>query len=271
MLDSLRRTIEDKLKLNKKVSKASNDSYNNAKIVAGSSLASFQVKEAYKAARTNIMFALGDTGECKKVVFTSASPGEGKTTTCINMAVTFSQRPGTRVLLIDGDLRRPRIHRTLGLKNDVGFSNLLASFCEATTFKPQKTEYGFDCVTAGTIPPNPSELLASPKAAEVINTFAKHYDFIFIDTPPVTVVTDAVIANNFSDGTVMVVRQSYTKHDIINKAVNALKYADAKILGFVLNYVKTENYKYKNKYNNLYYKEQDEANSADSDLLNSKK
>lgn len=218
---------------------------------------SFAVREAYKTVRTNIMFALGDHDNCKKIVFTSASPGEGKTTTCINVATTFAQRPNTKVLLVDGDLRRPRINQSVGIKNDVGLSNLLASFCDMQTFKPQKTEFGFDCITAGSIPPNPSELLASAKAKELFDYFSNFYDYIFLDTPPVTVVTDAVLSNSFADGLVMVVRQNYTTYDIVDRAIGTLKYADSKILGFILNDVESASYKYSNKYTNKYYKEQD--------------
>lgn len=255
MFDFLRKA--DEKEFEKKKQEIENKIVNAKARPIINSTTSFSVREAYKTARTNIMFALGDHDSCKKIVFTSASPGEGKTTTCINIAETFAQRPNTKVLLVDGDLRRPRVNQSVGLKNEVGLSNLLASFCDLQTFRPQKTEYGFDCITAGSIPPNPSELLASAKAKEVFDYFSNFYDYIFIDTPPVTVVTDAVISNNFADGVVMVVRQNYTTYDIVNKAISTLKYADSKILGFILNDVESASYKYGSKYTNKYYKEQD--------------
>ncbi len=212
----------------------------------------FVIKEAYKTARTNIMFALGDCSEGKVIVMTSAMPGDGKTTTCINIAATFAQQPGVKVLLIDGDMRRPRINRTLSLENKEGLANLLAGFCDYKTFRPQKTEYGFDCITAGTVPPNPSELLSSEKAVEIFEHFSKQYDYVFLDTPPVTVVSDAVISKSFADGVILVVREKYTSYDTIEKAVAALNYAEVKILGTVLNDVEISDYKYNYKYGGRY-------------------
>lgn len=205
---------------------------------------SFHVMEAYKAARTNIMFSLAGDNSCKKIVITGSMAGEGKTTTCINTAIAFSQIDA-RVLVIDADLRRPRVHEYLDLENSMGLSNVLGGFVDLDDVIITNTDKGFHCITAGHIPPNPAELLASKKMEEILEELSKRYDYIFLDTPPVTVVTEAAVIAKFATGVILVARQKHTTHDSIASAISNLEFADIKILGFILNDAEVANYSYR--------------------------
>ena len=197
----------------------------------------FTITEAYKTARTNILFALAGSEKCKKIIFTSAEPGEGKTTTVLNMAITFAQTDA-KVLVIDGDMRKPRVHRYLALEKNDGLSELLAGLIDKESAVKHCEEKGVDCITAGKIPPNPVELLSSDNMVKVLEYFSNIYDYIFIDTPPVTVVTDAASMAKFVDGYIVVIRHNYTIHEFLTKAREALLFAEAKILGYVMNDLK---------------------------------
>lgn len=207
----------------------------------------FSVTEAYKAARTNVMFSLAGDDVCKKVIVTSATPGEGKTTSCINLAITFAQTEA-RVLIIDADLRKPRVFQYMGVKNGSGLSDVLGGFVKLEEVIQKSPKYGFDCITSGHIPPNPAELLASRRMAELLKSLEDSYDYILIDTPPVTVVTDAAAMAKFATGAVIVTRQKQTTHAAVKKAISVLEFADAKILGFILNGANINSYAYRSKY-----------------------
>lgn len=205
---------------------------------------SFATTEAYKAIRTNIIFTLGtEHSGCKKIIITSAIPGEGKTTTCLNLAIAFAQT-GSCVLVIDGDLRKPRIYRHLGLEKDNGLSDLLCGMLDLKDAIKKCEKHGIDCITSGQIPPNPVELMASSKMGETMEKLSEMYDYIFIDTAPVTVVTDATAIVNYVDGVVVVARQNYTIHESLQRAIANLKFADVKILGYILNDVTAGSQRY---------------------------
>lgn len=193
----------------------------------------FSVKEAYKTLRTNIMFSLTNDGKSKSVVITSAIPGDGKTTTAINLATTFSQI-GSKILLIDCDLRKPKIHTYLDVDNKNGLSGVLSGFVKLEN-AITRTEYGFDCITAGSIPPNPSELISSPALEKIIEELKDQYDYIFIDTPPVTVVSDTLTVSSLSDGVLMVARSKYTPKSLIKQSIASMKFTNSKIIGIVIN------------------------------------
>jgi len=205
------------------------------------------IKEAYKTARTNIMFAISKTSGCKKIVFTSSIPGEGKTTSCINTATVFAQT-GANILVIDADLRKPRVHKYANLGNGTGLSSILGGFCEMDDLEISKCEYGFDVMTSGPIPPNPAELLSLDKMVELLDFFNDKYDYIFIDSPPVNLVSDPMIISKLVDGVLIVVRQKYTSHDAVKKAISTLEFADAKIIGLFLNDARDINSGYKYRY-----------------------
>ncbi len=204
----------------------------------------FTTIEAYKSIRTNIIFTLGADGERgKKVILTSAIPGEGKTTTCINLAIAFAMT-GSRVIIIDGDLRKPRLYRHLSIKKENGLSDVLCGLIDVKQAIKHCPAHGLDVITSGPIPPNPAELISSERMLKMLDTLAESYDYIFVDTPPVTVVADATTVAKYVDGVVVIARQNYTIHESLQRAVTNLKFVDAKILGFILNDVPRDGNRY---------------------------
>ncbi len=194
----------------------------------------FSVSEAYKSARTNIMFSLKDVKGGKSIIVTSGGPGEGKSTSCINLAISFAQM-GSRVVLVDADMRKPKIHRYFKCKNKEGLSNVLGGFCELDSTISHNKENGIDIITAGHIPPNPAELIASHEMDEVIAELTKRYDYVFIDTPPINVVTDASLLAKKTVGVILVVRYYITNRDDIEKSIKSLNFAGARIAGLLFN------------------------------------
>lgn len=204
---------------------------------------SFEIIEAYKAARTNVMFSLNNEKGCKKVVITSPTSGEGKTTSCINLACTFAET-GARVLIIDSDLRAPRLHKYLNLSNEKGLSNILAGFNSVDECLIKSDRENLDCLTSGPIPPNPVELVSADTMKELLDTLGERYDYIFIDTPPLNIVTEALILSKYVTGVIVVTRQKYTMYKMVERAINSLKFANARIIGFIMNDVEDNKYVY---------------------------
>lgn len=210
----------------------------------------FRVEEAYKSARTNIMFSVMKKG-CKTIVVSSSAPNEGKTTTTINLAITFAQAD-QKVLLIDGDLRKPKIHHYFSVPNSPGLTNYLNA--QVASGKGEKidlfsvihpTEFeNLSILCSGSIPPNPAEILGSEPMAEFLKEISKDFDYIIIDTPPINVVSDALPIIRESDGVVLVVRSNQSTHPEIQRTVSSLEFIDAKILGFIVNFVETSHSKY---------------------------
>ena len=198
----------------------------------------FEVKEAYRTIRTNLMFSVAKAG-CKVVVFSSAIQGEGKTTTAANVAFSIA-RNNNRVLLIDMDLRRPRVHRLLKLSSVPGLTNFLGGFNSIEEVLHRGVYPNLDVICAGTIPPNPSELVASAHMATFLAELQKGYDFIIIDSPPVGVVSDALPLLSLVDGMVLVVRSRFTNHKDLKKVVDQVNFIHGKILGVVMNGVQDE-------------------------------
>ena len=201
----------------------------------------FAVKEAYKLTRTNILFSLAEKG-CKCIGVTSSYPTEGKTTTAMNTALSFVQM-GKRILLIDGDMRKPQVHNVFRVDNQVGLSNVLGGFAgpdEAI----HKLDSGLHVMTSGHIPPNPVELLGSRRMKSLLEALGEHYEYIFIDTPPVNVVSDALVLSENLSGVIMVAKQNQSKHPDLEEAMNKLNFAKAKILGIVLTSVTAKSGKY---------------------------
>ena len=194
---------------------------------------SFHVKEAYKAMRTNVMFSVPDEG-CKVIGVTSAVPSEGKSTTVLNLAITFAQT-GTRVLLIDADMRRPNIKRILNAGEGIGLSDVLARFAKAKDAIHHTVYENLNVLFSGNIPPNPVELLASDNMQNMIEELKESCDYIFIDTPPINVVTDATVISKLLHGIIIVARENVSKKDEVAEALNKLRFVNAKILGLVLN------------------------------------
>lgn len=217
-----------------KKKKEENKKYENNSILKEDT--AFNIREAYKAARTNIMFSIPGEG-CKRIVISSSYPGEGKTTTTTNLAITFAQT-GARVVIIDCDMRKPRIRTVLGLEGALGLSNVLGGFCELGEAISVTSHENLHAISSGQIPPNPAELLASRKMAEVLDQLSENYDYIFLDTPPVNIVTDATVLTPVTDGVVMVTKQNQTTHKDLQDALGKLELAHAKVLGLVLGGIK---------------------------------
>lgn len=214
----------------------------------------FDVQESYNATRTNIIFSLADKSEgCKTLIITSAVPAEGKTTVCLNLALSFAQTEA-KILVIDADLRKPRIHTYLNSDNSTGLTNVLAGFADVGS-AIKKHSSGFDYMTSGHIPPNPVELLSSSKMTEVLNKLSESYDYIFIDTPPTMVVTDASALVKNATGVILVSKYMYTTCEDLERTISNLKFVDADILGIVMNNSENARRKvYKHSYSNKYYK-----------------
>ena len=210
----------------------------------------FRVEEAYKSIRTNIMLSVMKKG-CKIIGVSSSMANEGKTTTTTNLAISISQAD-QRVLLIDGDLRKPKVHHYFSIPNAPGLTNYLGASVNSRAAQKvdlfsiiHPTEYKNLCViTSGSIPPNPGEMLGSEPMADFLKEVSEHFDYIIIDTPPINVVSDALPVIRESDGVVMVVRANASTHPELQKALDALKFIDAKILGFVVNYESEKRSKY---------------------------
>lgn len=203
----------------------------------------FDIIEAYKAARTNIMFSLNNEKGCKKVVISSATSGEGKSTTCINLAKTFAEI-GVRVLILDADLRAPRVHKYMHISNEKGLSNILAGFDTLDNCVIHTSQEHLDCLTSGAIPPNPVELISSEAMNNLLAELEERYDYIFIDTPPLNIVTEGLLLTKICNGIILVTRQKYTMYKMVERAINSLKFANAKILGFILNDAEDDKYMY---------------------------
>ena len=207
--------------------------FEDAHVINDSS--SFSMLESYKIARTNIMFSLPKTEDGKIILVSSSEPGEGKTTASINLAYTFAQS-GARVLLMDCDMRKPRVHRYLKISKDTGLSNVLCGFCSVDE-AIQKNVFGtMDCIPVGEIPLNSAELLMSDVMKNLLADLSKKYDYIFIDTPPIMTVTDAMIIAPMTSGVVLVARENFSTYDMMDKTVDILRRAGVKILGFLMTY-----------------------------------
>ena len=192
----------------------------------------FSVREAYKITRTNIMFSLTEEG-CRRIAVSSSYPGEGKTTTCTNLALSFAQM-GKKVLVIDCDLRKPQVHNVFGLDNQAGISNVLGGLAKVEDVLHYIEEDQISVITSGHIPPNPAELLASERMKTLLEELEKAYDYIFIDTPPVNMVTDAVTLSSVISGMLLVTKQGESTHKDLEAALNKLSLGKVKVLGFVL-------------------------------------
>ena len=174
------------------------------------------ISEQYRTIRTNIQFASADR-KIQTIVVTSSGPSEGKSTTAANIAVVFANS-GQRVLLVDADMRKPTVHKTFGLTNEVGLSKVLSSNNSVLEMSRPSTVDNLSILTSGPKPPNPSELLGSTRMNQVIEEARHLYDVIIFDMPPVVTVTDAQIMASKADGTLLVVRENVTRKDALTKA-----------------------------------------------------
>lgn len=188
--------------------------------------------EAFRSLRTNLRYIDADEPP-RTLVMTSTIPGEGKSTTTANLAMTMAAT-GARVCLIEGDLRRPRLLDYLGLENAAGLTDVLVNRADLQDVMQPYIE-GLDVLGCGPIPPNPSELLGSNAMSRLLGELRTSYDYVVIDSPPLLAVTDAAVLSTVADGTVVVVGAGLVKRDQLAKALQKLSQVDADVLGLVLN------------------------------------
>ena len=221
----------------------------------------FAASEAYKLLRTNLLFSFPAEEKCHVIGITSSFQGEGKSMTAINLSYTLAEA-NNRVLLIEGDMRIPNFSNRLNLKKTPGLSNLLAgldsisdaiqriAFRRSSNPEPVK----FDVITAGNIPPNPSELMQSQRMQQLIDTLKEFYDIIILDLPPINVVTDALVASNYVSGVAVVVRSEYASKRGLSNTMRQLRLVNAKVIGFIYTNADSQKKKYYKGYGKGYSK-----------------
>ena len=190
----------------------------------------FNIIETYKSIRTNIMFSIPKSEKGNAIVVTSAAPGEGKTTTTTNVAITFAQ-VNAKVILVDCDLRKSRMHRYLDVEDGQGVTNVLCGFCKLEDAIKKNVRDNLDVLVAGEFAPNPAELLASEAFDKMIEELREKYDYIFIDTPPITVVTDASIIMPKSQGVVVVAKEGSTNINLLDETISGVRNLGANLIG----------------------------------------
>lgn len=194
--------------------------------------------EAYRRLRTNLQF-LKMEGQANSIVITSSIEGEGKTTTAINIASTLADA-GESVLLIDADLRRPKVAGYLSLENAAGLTTVLIGRAGLTDVVQPYGRGNFHVLTAGNTPPNPAELLGSTAMERLLAEAAARYDVVLIDAPPLLPVTDAAVLSRFVGGSLVVVGSREVRRPQLAAALATLKAVDARILGLVLNKIRRD-------------------------------
>ena len=213
-----------------------NDVNDSLRIVSEDS--PFAIKEAYKTLYTNILY-LNIEDKCKKIAMTSAVSGEGKTVASTNLAVTLAQNStDCKVLLIDTDMRQPRVSALLGIDKDThGLSEYLAGIDEAPNFVyvPDKK---LTVLASGANNVNPTKLIGSKRMASLIHSLEEQFDYIVIDTPPVNIVSDAILLHELVNGYIIVTRSDYSDVKSVGEAVARLEQINAEIFGIVLTSVK---------------------------------
>lgn len=193
----------------------------------------FAGAEAFKLLRTNISFSMPSDKECHIVGITSSVRGEGKSITSLNLAYMLAEA-GHWVLLIEGDMRLPTIKKRLRLKGEEGLSNLLTGASEGfDVVQASGIHEQMRVITSGDIPPNPSELLGSNRMKDLLQELGQDFEYIVLDLPPVTAVSDALVVSKLTDGIVMVVSKDYATQRGVAESMRQLTYAEAKVLGFV--------------------------------------
>lgn len=195
----------------------------------------FASQEAYKLLRTNLMFSTCDEEKCKIIGLTSALRGEGKSTTAINLSYVLAEA-NKKTLLIEADMRLPRIQRLLQFQETVGLSNVLAGVSKLEEAIRRGVFWDtLSILPSGEIPPNPSELLSSMKMKHILSALAEDYDYIIIDLPPITAVSDGLAISTLLSGMIVVVRPDYCDRHALADTMRQMEFLNVKILGFVMN------------------------------------
>lgn len=235
---------------------------------------SFASTEAYNLLRTNIQFTLQGNNRGQIIGITSSGPSEGKTYTAVNLACSISQLE-KKVILIDGDMRKPTVGRYFEVDKKEGLSNVLVN-PNVNYIQKSGINKNLDCLTSGTIPPNPSELIGSNAMKEFLLKLTEKYDYVFVDLPPVGVVSDALAVSPYLDGIICVVRHGVTRPRDLRETISRLELAKANILGFVYNaffhrHVSPYYYRSKNRYKYYYKNYYARKHNSDSEKTEEKK
>jgi capsular exopolysaccharide synthesis family protein len=218
--------------------------------------------EAYRQLRTSILLSTAGHAP-KSLLVTSSLPAEGKTTTATNTAISLAQT-GAKVLIIDADMRRPRLHSVFNISNGEGLSTILSSeLSESEILSILKTDEGtkLSMLTSGPIPPNPAELIGSDQMANLLKTLQKHFTHIVVDSPPITSFTDGVLIASMVDGVILVVHANVTSRQAVRRSRQLLQDIGAKLFGVVLNNVdirSQDNYYYQSYYHRNSYRQGDD-------------
>ena len=210
-----------------------NNAFNSDRLLALDSRSS--VAEAYRVLRTSVLLSSTEKPP-KTILITSGQPGEGKTTTAVNTAISLAQL-GSSVLIIDCDLRKPSVHKVLGVDHVVGLSTYLSRRGKLEDVIQALPVENLSVLTAGRIPPNPAEMISSPRMREMLQILGERFDHIVIDSPPLLKVTDPVILSTMVDGVILVVHGGKSTREVVKRTRHELSMAGAKIFGVVLNNV----------------------------------
>jgi capsular exopolysaccharide synthesis family protein len=213
----------------------------------------FTAIEQYKLIRANLDFTLPDDEKCSVIGVTSSMRGEGKSTTAVNLSYVFAEK-GSKVLLIDADLRIPSIAKKLGIESTPGLADLLrGKGAQISEFKSHLLSNWF-VLPSGNIPPNPSELLGSSRMENILNQLREVFDYIIIDLPPVNIVSDAISISSLISGMIVVIREEYTEKKELEHCFRQLKLSNVNILGCVMNEAKSGGGSYSRYKRYKYYK-----------------
>lgn len=198
----------------------------------------FTAAEQYKLIRANLDFTLPENEKCPVIGVTSAMRGEGKSTTAINLSYAFAEK-GSRVLLIDGDLRIPSIAKKMQIESSPGLADLLrGKGAQLSEFQSYIFKNWY-ILPSGDVPPNPSELLGSNRMKNVLSALREMLDYIIIDLPPVNIVSDAISISSLISGMIVVIREEYTEKKELERCFRQLKLSNVNVLGCVLNEAKS--------------------------------
>lgn len=211
----------------------------------------FAIKEAYSSIRTKLLY-IGQGEKCPIYIISSPMPGDGKTINAINLAISYSQL-GKKTLIIDGDMRNPTVHKYFDKQRGVGLSELLAGLTEQLNICETDVE-NLWMLSSGDIPPNPAELLSSRKFDDLLKAARNLFDCVFIDTPPIEMVTDATVVAGKVTGYILIIRMGSSDINVVKNSVSSLERIGAKIVGFILNDVNGKSEVYKSYYSKQDYK-----------------
>lgn len=243
-------------------------SINSGQVILTQADATSSLAESYRQLRTAVLLSSAEHAP-RTMLVTSSQPTEGKTTTSVNLAISLAQT-GSSVLLVDADLRRPRIHKIFNLKNTRGSCNYLAGDSDLGSLI-QTALPNLYVLPAGPLPPNPAELLGSQRMRQMVETLAGNFDYVIIDSPPVASFADGLILSSLVEGVIVVVKAGVTSREMAQRTKANLQSVGAKVLGVVANHVKLQphDYYYYSTYYSRYYYHQDgdERSSGDNGVL----